>query len=474
MRSTEPESRNLEVVSLAWMGGILLVAGWLRFHDLGALPLSPAEAVESYRAWAPAAGEVSGPVVGDSTGPLLVHLQTWIFFVLGSSELMARVLSALAGTALVAGAWLWRPLLGRFGALTLALLLALDPFLIAAARRAGPQSLAIGLGFFVIFRIFVPSSRGPRSEVLLAVCIGLLLMTGFLGWTFLAVALGCGLWIGSSVLGTIRLWSWVTLTVGLVAGGLWCFWSVNPTLGSGFESWLASLSGVRSWPEAPRALSLLLAKEPLLLAAVVTGFTLLARHRDDLARDSLRWLMVGGGLLCLVPSAVGSALVVLPAALLGSWGVATLFRVQPGRQLRSLGVLLVVVTICLQLRNNLHSSGPRGLGPWTLDAPDPGARELVAILDQLVLEQPQTAIAVVADPWVDPVVAWSLRDRSVSWVPSLPATAPVGRRLFIARSSGDLLSGYESRSFVVGWSRSPDDPFADLQPVIIDLWEPAS
>ena len=128
---------------------ILLVAFGLRFINLGVAPLLPLEAAQAWPAWLAATGtQVAGSPA--ATSALFYGLQSLLFFVTGANEVLARLLPALVGTALVLLPWWWRDWLGRGGALAVALLLALDPWLVALGRTADAVGLTIFLGLLVL------------------------------------------------------------------------------------------------------------------------------------------------------------------------------------------------------------------------------------------------------------------------------------------------------------------------------------
>jgi hypothetical protein len=175
---------------------VLLAAFGLRFINLGAAPLIPLEAAQSWPAWLAA----TGTVVLDAPAPLsalFYGLQSLLFFLTGANDLLARLLPALLGTALVLLPWWWRDWLGPGGALVAALLLAIDPWLAALARTADGVGLTIFLGMLALTSLWRwcaasppmggAESRGARWERVLAVALGLLLVSGPQAWSWLPV-----------------------------------------------------------------------------------------------------------------------------------------------------------------------------------------------------------------------------------------------------------------------------------------------
>jgi len=111
----------------------------LRFLHLGALPLSDFEANWALQALRVAQG--LKPALGPN--PAYVHLTAVLFFIISSTNFLARFWPALAGSVLVLASWFLRTRFGRIPALVLAFGLALDPGLVAMSHLAGGPILAI-------------------------------------------------------------------------------------------------------------------------------------------------------------------------------------------------------------------------------------------------------------------------------------------------------------------------------------------
>ena len=128
---------------------IVLLAFGLRFINLGVAPLMPLEAAQVWPAWLAATGtQVAGAPV--PTSALFYGLQSLLFFVAGANDVLARLLPALVGTALVVLPWWWRDRIGRGAALAVALLLAVDPWLTVLARTADAMGLTVFLGLLTL------------------------------------------------------------------------------------------------------------------------------------------------------------------------------------------------------------------------------------------------------------------------------------------------------------------------------------
>lgn len=157
--------------SLRWSVVFLLAAG-LRFLLLNTPPLDDREATLALQALALAQG--GHPLLR----PELAYLfPTAVFFWLFSAaEWTARLWPALAGLSLPLAVWVLRRDLGEDFAFWLGLGLALDPFLVAASRRADGTMLGIAALAWLLVAL-------RRSSWLAAGALGMLaLMSGTSLW----------------------------------------------------------------------------------------------------------------------------------------------------------------------------------------------------------------------------------------------------------------------------------------------------
>lgn len=175
-------------IEQALYGLLLLAALLLRFLRLeSAAPLNPLEAGQALVAWAGAFGQ-EGMLPALAHSPLLHTTQRFLFWLTdGGGDGWARAVPALAGGLLVLLPWLLRDALGKSAALILALLLALDPWLLTFSRTGDGAILSAGLGLLLLAG-FVRgeglSSAGRRG---LAVVAGLFIISGPLAWLLLPV-----------------------------------------------------------------------------------------------------------------------------------------------------------------------------------------------------------------------------------------------------------------------------------------------
>jgi uncharacterized protein (TIGR03663 family) len=161
-------SISLEVV--VWLAVIGLAAA-LRLARLEHLPLSIDESVRAFAAWQTSEGDIPANWSGDMTSSLTAHL----FSLFGSSDLLARLLPALAGSALIALLW---PLSRYVGgaALAAAGLLTFSPLFVHVSRSALPYSVGTFLSLTMVLSLFAYlRTRGPFYLFALILSLGLAL-----------------------------------------------------------------------------------------------------------------------------------------------------------------------------------------------------------------------------------------------------------------------------------------------------------
>ncbi len=119
---------------------LVAAAAVLRLVDLGWMPLDAAEAARALPAWRAAHGLA---VERLPDAPLLFHLQRVVFALGADGDAAARLVPALAGTALAgAAAWCLPAAIGRSAALAAAAGFAFEPVWLFAGRRSSPDTLA--------------------------------------------------------------------------------------------------------------------------------------------------------------------------------------------------------------------------------------------------------------------------------------------------------------------------------------------
>ncbi len=126
----KPASFSWVTVEVALYGILLIVALALRLGALGARIMDVSEARSAWQAWQLAGG---GAPDGDYS-PLLLTGQTLLFVLFGAGDAAARLWPALFGSAMVVWPYFVRSRLGRWGAWTSALVLAVSPTLVYSSR----------------------------------------------------------------------------------------------------------------------------------------------------------------------------------------------------------------------------------------------------------------------------------------------------------------------------------------------------
>lgn len=147
---------------------LLALAIVLRTAELDTVPMMPTELPQALAAWRAVSPMASGEAVVPPSA-LLFALQSISFTLMGGSEVAARLLTALAGAAVVVSPVLFRGALGSGRALVLSLLLLCSPVLLAASRFSSPAvwSLLVALvGMWGVWRW--SQSRQPSYGILAA------------------------------------------------------------------------------------------------------------------------------------------------------------------------------------------------------------------------------------------------------------------------------------------------------------------
>lgn len=307
-------------------GLLLIVALVLRLFRLGsALPLHPLEAGQAWVAWAGLFGrEAVIPALVQS--PLLNTGQRLLFWLTeGGSDGWARAFPALVGSLLVLLPWHFRGALGRPAALALALLLAVDPWLLTFSRSADSPILSVGLGLLLLAGITHPDGATARGRGWLAVATGLFLVSGPLAWLLLPVLAGGwlifrpGLWPDNQA-ERARLSALAGVAALAGATGLLSNWDGLGTISASLTVALHALSGDAGYPLTWGLLRLAV-DQPLLLVVGALGLGWAWRQSDGDGKDS-RWRLllsgwlVWGLLLLLLPGRNPAVLLVIGLPLL--------------------------------------------------------------------------------------------------------------------------------------------------------------
>ncbi len=131
-----------------------------RLASLGARPLHHDESLDAWFSWRVLEGTYDGydPVYH---GPLRFYVTAAIFWLIGESEITARLLAAVSGAVVVALPVLWRRDLGSVGTVAAVALVAISPSLLYFSRVGREDSFFLLLTFLTVL-VFVAFIRTPR------------------------------------------------------------------------------------------------------------------------------------------------------------------------------------------------------------------------------------------------------------------------------------------------------------------------
>jgi len=169
MRRTVADVDRVTAIVVA----ITAVAFLLRVYDLGSRAMHHDESLHATFAYyfAQGLGYAHDPLMH---GPLQFHLIAWLFRLFGDGEAMARLPSALAGTALVASPLLLRRWLGSTGTIAAAVLLTFSPSLLYFSRFARNDLLIAIWTLLIVIAIWRYREEGEwRWLPLLAISLAL-------------------------------------------------------------------------------------------------------------------------------------------------------------------------------------------------------------------------------------------------------------------------------------------------------------
>jgi hypothetical protein len=352
----------------------------LRIHGLGSAPLSIAEAAVSWASWSTAA---AGPPVLSllsrlPESPALFGLQCGVFWLAGGAggDFTARLVPALVGSAMILLPWFARRAQGRATSVALALLLALDPWLLGFSRLADGAILAAAAAWTIIVgSLVLATPQGctavsrPRWVACVWTASGVLLVSGPAGWDFLPpVAVAVFLVAGSGAAAGIRFALGGALLVATTGLTQWQgpqLWSESLEVWSG--RWLAgdglSLSAFAA--HVLRYQSLIVTLGVAGLASWYRRSRQESRIRSREARvDGRRELLVltfwlaWGALVLLRPGRTAGAWLVIQLPLLLGAAVALgeLAGAMRGRVTRTRPVLAGMAVVALLGLLSLHGS----------------------------------------------------------------------------------------------------------------------
>jgi sugar lactone lactonase YvrE/4-amino-4-deoxy-L-arabinose transferase-like glycosyltransferase len=322
------------------------VAVALRLLHLDGWALDTNEAAWAYDAWVLFRGQpsVGGESIPDA-GALLLLLQAIGFFLFGTSDVVARLVPALAGIAVVALPLALRRWVGGPAALGMAALAAVSPTLVYASRVVSPEIVIAALALAAVACVVRLGEAGlPRSSRGPAVALGIVTGTAYAAGAS-AITVLVSVIVGVAIaalsvpdgpvrhgLGALRgqLPAFLLATAATAILCFTRFLSYPPGIagvGETLGAWWQLLTESSGQPAA-LFLMVLLVYEPI---AVVFAITAVVRDRGDLS--DAHALFAGWWLAAFTiwsfsagHEAEHAILVVLPLALLGGIGLGTILH----------------------------------------------------------------------------------------------------------------------------------------------------
>jgi hypothetical protein len=334
VQTEERRSGSWLTVELALYGLILVLALALRLGSLSNRVMSVGEASAAWQAWQLAHGQAPQ----GTYSPLLLSAQALLFALFGGGDVLARLLPALMGSALVVWPFWLRSVLGRHGALAASFLLAISPTLaFGAAYADGMAPLTFCMLGIVALWLAYRRDRRPAYvyaiAVLVAVAavadprvIGMALVLA-VAWGIERLAFGRDLLdVGGAHAVDWRRWAVVAGATALPVamafasnpGGVGA-WADYPHL------WIRHLAPVvngRSWTYP--LLALLMYEPLLVLFGAIGAVDLVARRSEG---QVLLWIAAGMLVLGLLAGGRGPgdvALIVAPLALVSGRAIGSL------------------------------------------------------------------------------------------------------------------------------------------------------
>ncbi|HVR28924.1 MAG TPA: hypothetical protein VMS86_05260 [Thermoanaerobaculia bacterium] len=493
-------SRSTAVTVLA----LLLAAALTRFVGLGHSPLDAGEASQSIAAWWTVTGADEGlaRLLPQPESALLFSLDFLLFWLgTGASDGLARLVPAAVGAALVLLPIGLRSA-GWPAVVPLALLLAVDPWLVAQSRRSSGAILAVGaaVACHLLLRRLAGTSPGSataeasrRQWVAWSIAVGLLVVSGPAAWDFLppvlagAVLLTTGSRAGAAaggrprglvLLGLAAATALAGATTGLLQ------WRGPALVSVALESWLASFTAGATQAAASASapvydrftLAYVLALAGLAAWGLVRAWRAGAGADRGWARstatrveaETLALWLLWGAALQLRPGRAAETWLALQVPLLLAAALGLEDLAERAARGRSRAAQRVGVAAALTLAVAFGLGGVHRVARD--DARDglPPVRRLaedVAALEERP-ESERPRIDVVSGERIDPLLAWYLRRSRVRWIAGDPTSAeaaepqivlltrtlareemlalPPGRRYAIA-ASGDRVDVVEMR-----------------------------
>jgi predicted membrane-bound mannosyltransferase/sugar lactone lactonase YvrE len=134
-----------------FFGVILALATLTRFLMLGNRAMSHDESLHTYYSWrySQGFGYQHNPMMH---GPFQFHILAAVYYFLGSSDFTSRMPAALFSIATIWMAWYWRRYIGKIGALLVAIMLLISPYMLYYGRYARNEAF---VGLYAIVMLYV-------------------------------------------------------------------------------------------------------------------------------------------------------------------------------------------------------------------------------------------------------------------------------------------------------------------------------
>ena len=429
----------LYVVTVEHLGWAA-VALYALITRLGALGLRPLNSIEAARALV--AGEIASHglrvlAVATLQAGWLDVSRAGVFLAFGESDFGARIIAAIFGLALIGSAFAMRRQLGRAGALAFATMLAISPTLTYFSRAASPSIPAIALVVIMLALMFaLVGSSGTVKVAGVAIAIAAALsvepIVVPIGAIFVAMLIVMG--IGELIFRRhpmIRLRVWWerrsaqmafcaaialglfaalesaigrrNLLVSIVYGAAQQWWPIlHPDLRAGLVFYLPAIAFYEF------AIVIF-----ALLGALAFAVFLL---RSRVAVIAFLWMIFSAAFFLADPvhRHDWTAMILVPAALMGAVVIDAIHRTAAWRWFRYPAAVLVLLTIYVQLAINFVHVAPDPSAAswkrhlllfWTDPATTTVAEEEFAHAERRVTDR---GAAFLMEP--SPVARWYLRD----------------------------------------------------------------
>jgi hypothetical protein len=429
--------------------GIFLLALGIRLSNLGAFPLSDAEAKEAlWAAEGTPEDSVFWPQENGAATSAAYQALTWAVFQLaGGSEATARLFPAVIGALIVLPPWFLRRRLSRLGALLASFLLAISPTLVATSRAADGTSsamLAATLGATALILGLDEDWRPRQVTALFAGCVALGLAAGpafYLGLFSLVPAAGLML-VTSPKPWAAAQWSDIKAklptAVGLgVAGAIVLSFAAGllprggTALAEGLRVWLLGWIGPGNM-HALTPVAILAVYEPLAVVFGIIGGVTAIRTRNSVAVGAVWWAVLALLVAVVYPGRSGPAVAwcTIPLAALAGLGLARqaerLQRLASPWQAVGVAALVTLLLVYAGVQLSAYASG---IGP--------GASPQI----------PEARLAVAAGAIIVVCLAVVLIGLGWSWEVARSGVASAGALLllFLTLSSGWRLNFFRQR-----------------------------